>query len=400
MSRVAPAATRPRSWAIGRRAPGGSPISLRALRRVFSGGDVEGELRAGLADLTGAGEITLHTSGREALRVAFRHLAERSGRREIAMPAYVCFSVPAAAVAAGLSVRLVDVDARGRLDTRHLAGLPLEKVAAVVVANLFGIAEDAREVRAIAGASGTAVVDDAAQALGARSADGPAGGRGDVGVLSFGRGKPLSALGGGALAWPDRAPDGAALPPAAPRKLSGALRALAYDLVRWPPLFGGLSRIPALGIGKTIYDPDFARGAIPGAALALARALLPEFEADARARTRVALMLAEALSSETHLAPLLAEPADAGVYPRLAVVAPTGEARESALARLQPLGASRLYPTALPEIRALRPYLAGATPVPGAERLAARLLTLPTHGPGSTSANAVVRRLRAPPTGR
>src|SRR5881392_3616031 len=34
--------------------------------------------------------------------------------------------------------------------------------------------------------------------------------------------------------------------------------------------------IPALGIGETVYDRGFARGAIAGPALSLARALLPE----------------------------------------------------------------------------------------------------------------------------
>src|SRR6188474_3299662 len=115
----------PARWTLGRLAPGGSPIPLRALRRVFAGGDAERELCAGIADRLGAARTTLHASGREAMRVAFRALAERSGRREVVVPAYVCFSVPAAAVAAGLSVRLVDVDESGKLDAERLARLPL-----------------------------------------------------------------------------------------------------------------------------------------------------------------------------------------------------------------------------------------------------------------------------------
>ena len=230
--------------------------------------------------------MTLHASGREAMRVAFRALAERSGRREVALPAYVCFSVPAAAVAAGLSVRLVDVDESGRLDAESLARLPLENVAAVVVANLFGLAEPVRDVLAIAQSAGVAVVDDAAQALGARSAEGPAGARGEVGVLSFGRAKPLSALGGGALAWTSAPPARARACPVAAHPLGAAVRALAYDAARWPPLLGLLARIPALGIGETVYDPDFAQGAISGPALSLARALLPELIADSAAAHR------------------------------------------------------------------------------------------------------------------
>src|SRR5262249_38429116 len=100
----ADAAMSTRASGLARLAPGGSPIPLRALRRLFARGDAEGELRDGLAKLLGVAHVTLHGSGREAMRVAFRALAERSGRCEVALPAYVCFSVPAAAVAAGLSV--------------------------------------------------------------------------------------------------------------------------------------------------------------------------------------------------------------------------------------------------------------------------------------------------------
>ena len=159
----------------------------------------------GLRALLGFGPevpVALLASGREALRVAFEELARRSGRREVLVPAYTCYSVPAAAAAAGLRVRLVDVDSGGQLDPEALGRLPLERAAALVVCNLFGIAEPLGAVRELTAEAGIAIIDDAAQALGASGPDGPAGGRGDAGVLSFARGKPLSALGGGALVGP------------------------------------------------------------------------------------------------------------------------------------------------------------------------------------------------------
>jgi perosamine synthetase len=379
--------------ALGRLAPGGSPIPLRALRRVFAGGDAERELCAGLADRLGGARVTLHASGREALRVAFRALAERSSRSEVAVPAYVCFSVPAAAVAAGLSVRLVDVDESGRLDAASLARVPLANAAAVVVANLFGLAEPVSDALAIARSAGAAVVDDAAQALGARSAEGPAGARGEVGVLSFGRAKPLSALGGGALAWRSDAPavDPAPVPP---HPIGAAVRALAYDAARFPPVLGLLSRIPALGIGETVYDTDFARGAIAGPALSLARALLPELDADNRERTAVASELADALRSETAYRPLVPTSGATAVHPRLGVVAPNAEARDAALSALRALGASPLYPTSLARVAPLRAHLAGDPSVPGADRFAAHIFTLPTHAAVRARIAEIAHRLR------
>ena len=133
--------------------------------------------------------------------MAFSQLAALSDRDEIWVPGYTCFSIPAAAVAAGLRVRLVEIGLDGRIDPNALARMPLERAAALVVSNLFGVPEPVARLREITNSRGVALVDDAAQSLGARSAEGPVGTRGEVGILSFGRGKPLSALGGGALAW-------------------------------------------------------------------------------------------------------------------------------------------------------------------------------------------------------
>jgi perosamine synthetase len=380
-------------WVLGRTAPGGSPIRLRSLRRVFAGGDAERELCAGIRERLGVERVTLHASGREALRVAFRALAERSGRREVALPAYVCFSVPAAAVAAGLAVRLVDVDESGQLDAESLARVPLENVAAVVVANLFGLAEPVHDVLAIARAAGAAVIDDAAQAFGARSREGPAGGRGEVGVLSFGRAKPLSALGGGALAWRSGASAPAKATPVRADALGAAVRALGYDAARWPPILGLLARIPALGIGETIYDPGFAQGPIPGPALSLARALLPDLAADSQERNAVAHELADALRRETSHRPLVADRGASAVHPRLGVVAPSAAAREAALSALRPLGASPFYPTTLARIAALDSHLLGGRECANAEAFAARLYTLPAHSRIRPRIGAVVQAL-------
>lgn len=358
--------------------PGGSSIGMEARRSPLRVRDPGRVVREELRERLGSGDVTLHASGREALRVALVHLAERSGRREVIVPAYTCFSVPASAVAAGLRVRLVDVSPEGQIDHGALAKLPLERAAAVVVCNLLGVPEPVAPLRALLLSSGVALVDDAAQSIGARSPEGPVGGRGDVGLLSFGRGKPLSALGGGALAWPQdsNAPDGPA--PAAPRRILALLRAAAYDLARVPWIFRILSDVPALGIGETVYAPDFRRGAIDGASLCLAAALLPRLDAQTRSRQLTAEQLARRALEDTRFTPLRSA-AGSGAYPRLGVIAPNRGARDAALAALAALGATVLYPSSLDRIERLRPHLVGPAECPGARDFASRLLTLPTH---------------------
>jgi dTDP-4-amino-4,6-dideoxygalactose transaminase len=336
-------------------------------------------IEAGLRQRLGAQAITLHASGREALRVALAHLAARSGRSEVAVPAYTCFSVAAAAVAAGLQVRLLDVTAEGTIDPAGLTRLPLERAAALVVCNLLGIAEATSPLRPYLRSAGVALVDDAAQSLGVQTPDGPVGGRGEVGVLSFGRGKPLSALGGGALAWMRR-PTALESPLSAkPRPGVALARAAAYRLALVPWIFGGLSAIPALRIGETIYDPAFPRGTMDGASLCLAAALLPRLGAEIRRRRARAETLARDLLARTRFRPLGSAATDPA-YPRLGVIAPSPTARDAALVALVHLGATRLYPSSLDRVEDLRPHLVGSTDCPGAQEFAARLLTLPTHG--------------------
>ena len=118
--------------------------------------------------------------------------------------------------------------------------------------------------------------------------------------MSFGRGKPVSALGGGALVWKETpAPHGILDQSELPNRWTALMRAGAYNAARFPMALRVLSAIPALGIGTTLYDPEFSRGPMPGSAVALAGALLPDLDAGNDLRTQRAEALAARLVAET-----------------------------------------------------------------------------------------------------
>jgi len=359
--------------------PTGIPIApWRAARRLRSL-HPHAALESELGSWSGGQTIALYASGREALRAAFAAAAERSRRHEIVIPAYTCFSVPAAAVAAGCQVRLVDVDEHGWIDRDALARLPLERAAAVVVCNLFGVGEPIADVAQLAEAAGALVLDDAAQSAGASSAEGEVGRRGVASMLSFGRGKPMGAIGGGALLGFD-----AAAPPdaVATGRLTAWLRVLGWDVALSGVAFRALAAIPALRIGETPFEPGFPRGGLSPEAAALAALALETFDQRAARRRSEALLLAGQVKAAPGWTPLLARSGERGVYPRLAVRAPTAAARDAAMGPLTRLGAgaSAFYPSSLDDVAALVPHRAGSGPMPGARDLAARILTLPTHG--------------------
>jgi hypothetical protein len=60
------------------------------------------------------------------------------------------------------------------------------------------------------------------------------------------------------------------------------------------------------------------------------------------------------------------------------MLAPGAAVRDEALRALTPIGATKMYPSALDGIDALRPCLADEPEIPIAREFAARLLTLPT----------------------
>lgn len=360
----------------------GLPISPSQMLDLASHADPARTLCEGLAERLGVERVSLRSSGRDALRTVLASASSITGRDEVVMAAYTCFSVPAAAVACGLRVRIVDVTEDGRIDLKAFERLPLERVAAVVVCNLFGLAESITPIAELCHHAGALVIDDAAQAFGATASEGVVGGRGDAGILSFGRGKPLSGLGGGAIVWNDW-PAELANPIVPDRaRAKAVLKAAAYNVALLPAVFRALSAIPALGIGETHFDVDFERGPIDPAALAIAAAALPRAEAEATSRGEVALRLAATLSEGTALRSLLAPAGTRGVYPRLFALAPNGAKRNALLEALRPLGAgvTGMYPSALDQVPGLRPHLRGVDDYPGARKLAARLLTFPTSG--------------------
>jgi dTDP-4-amino-4,6-dideoxygalactose transaminase len=367
---------------LSRLPPSGSPIAplgaLHALRRPAP----VGALGRALSEWAGARPVTTWNSGREALRTAFAALARESGRNEIVVPGYTCFSVAAAAVAAGCRVRLVDVDEHGWIDRTHLARLPLERAAAVVVCNLFGVGEPIEDVAALAREAGAAVIDDAAQAAGATTPDGVVGRRGHPAILSFGRGKPMGALGGGALVGLDVPVPDAGNQPGDGSIWRSWLRVLAWDAALRGVAFRILAAIPSLHIGETPFDPDFERGPLGDHAAALALSAFERFDEASARRRSVALHLAGQVKVAPGWTPMVARGGERGVYPRLAVVAPRPAARDEALVALTRLGAgaSGFYPSALDAVPDLSPHREGDDPLPGATRLASCLLTLPTHG--------------------
>lgn len=155
-----------------------------------------------LADLVGASHALGVASGTDALELALKATMP-PGRSAVATVANAGGYTTTAALRAGLDVALVDIEPEALLiDPTDVARVLAERadVGVVVVTHLFGRAADVAAVRAVAAPHGVAVVEDCAQAIGARTATGPVGSLADAAAFSFYPTKNLGALGdGGAI---------------------------------------------------------------------------------------------------------------------------------------------------------------------------------------------------------
>jgi dTDP-4-amino-4,6-dideoxygalactose transaminase len=303
---------------------------------------------------------------------------------EIILPAYGCPDLVSAVEHAGARPVLVDMEPeRPWMDLEQVASRISAATAAIVAVSLFGIPERMGPLRKLAERHSIVLIEDSAQAF-------PVAGEhdfwsGDLVVLSFGRGKPVSLLGGGAVLYRKSGP-GLRLPePPAGRSGRLHLRAKAalYNLLSAPRYYWILRGLPFLHLGETRYVPLPEISAMASATRDLLGENIVVYQMDNRdIRARLAAMLATLADAGTgfvNLPVACQTPARRRLlrYPLLVDRA----CRDTCLERLQQrgLGASSMYPSVLPDIRGLEQPLAGQGDFPVAEDFASRILTLPTH---------------------
>lgn len=359
----------------------GSAILLAALKAI--GGSAATSLAEHLAQRYNAAGAFLCGSGTQALQLAIETAAAQTGQRSpgVALPAFGCFDLASAAVGAGFPVHFFDVDPSTLAPDLASLDRALAAGAAIVVhAPLFGIPVDMGPMLKLARRYGGLVIHDAAQSHGTAPLDAAPGYVAPLTVLSFGRGKGWTGGGGGALVVHSSAIENVPALARPPSGIRPAAVAIAACMLGRPALYGVPMAIPALGLGRTIYhDPVPPRGLADFSAELL---LATRAEADREASRR--RVTAESYRSMLHDLPgaTAIQPSSHRTpgYLRFPVrldmsLRPSVEEEWAARA-----GVVRGYPRALPRLPQVRAIAASSeVAFPGADRLVAELVTLPTH---------------------
>jgi dTDP-4-amino-4,6-dideoxygalactose transaminase len=162
------------------------------------GGEVERFERA-FAGYCGVTHAVGVASGTDALILALRALGVGAGD-EVVTVSHTALATVAAIIAAGATPVLVDVEAETyTMDPARIEEAVTPKTRAIIAVHLYGQPAELDAIGAIAKRHGLKLVEDCAQAAGARYRGRRVGGIGDVGCFSFYPTKNLGAIGDGGM---------------------------------------------------------------------------------------------------------------------------------------------------------------------------------------------------------
>jgi dTDP-4-amino-4,6-dideoxygalactose transaminase len=310
-------------------------------------------------------------------------LKSLSARNEVIVPAYTCFSVPAAVLKAGLRPVPCDIDP-SNFDYDHgLLERALKSTTLCVIAHhLFGVPSNVEKIRELCGARGVFVIEDAAQAMGINVDGRHLGTFGDAGIFSLGRGKHLTCGSGGIVVTssPEVASALAARYAELGRTSVGQsvkdfLTVAFMTLFIRPRLYWLPASLPFLRLGETVYPKNIVMTRLS----AMKAGFLHNWQARlARAnaiRARAAAYFCERIpvtNGGTHV------PA----YLRLPILMKNRNEQERVHAQSisAGLGVARAYPAPVGDIPEVRVASFGARrSFPAARDVVERLLTIPTH---------------------
>ncbi len=299
-------------------------------------------------------------NGTDAITIALRALGVAPGD-DVVVPSFTFYATAEAVVDAGARPVFCDVDLGTRNVTVDTVGAAMTpRTTAVIAVDLFGLPAPVPELREL----GVPVLEDAAQAAGARSGGRMAGALGDAATFSFYPSKNLGAFGdGGAIATDDD-------------EVAALARALRFHGSRDKQTFqyvGYNSRLDELQA-------------------AILRVLLPELDGwcDGR-RAGAAAYLAAGLGDHVTV-PVVPDGADPAWH--LYVVShPRADALLAALAAAG-VQARGYYRCPLHRQPAMAPFVADLGPLPATDELAAGNIALPISPVfGESQAREVVAAL-------
>jgi dTDP-4-amino-4,6-dideoxygalactose transaminase len=343
------------------------PLILERIEHVVTGerfilGPEVQAFEAEFASYLGVRHVVGVANGTDALTIALRALGVQPGD-EVVVPSFTFYASAEAVVAAGARPVFCDVDPATRnvsVDTVRAALTP--RTTAIIAVDLFGVPAPVEELSAL----GPPVLEDAAQAAGARSGTRMAGSLGAAATFSFYPSKNLGAFGdGGAIATDDD-------------RVAELARALRFHGSR----------------DRRTFDYAGYNSRLDELQAAILRVLLPHLDAWCDGRRAAARAYADAGLDAYVTVPAVPD-GTSPAWHLYVVTHPRADELATALGAAG-VGVRAYYRRPLHEQPAMAPYIDGLVPLPATTELAAGNLALPISPVlGADQARAVVAAIAA-----
>jgi dTDP-4-amino-4,6-dideoxygalactose transaminase len=298
---------------------------------------------AELAEYLGARHVIGVANGTDAITIALRGLGVQPGD-DVVVPSFTFYASAEAIVTAGARPVFCDVDPATRNVTPDTVRAALtSRTRAILAVDLFGCPAPLPELREL----GLPVLEDAAQALGARLAGRRAGSLGDAATFSFYPSKNLGAFGdGGAIVTDDD-------------EVAELVRALRFHGSR----------------DKVTFDYVGYNSRLDEVQAAVLRVLLGELDGWCEGRRQAGRGYVQAGLGEYVGLPAVPD----GAEPAWHLYVVTHPQADELIARLREreVGSRAYYRTPVHRQPAMSPYRSSAGELPGTEELARTNLALP-----------------------
>lgn len=347
-----------------------------------------------LAEFLGVSGVGIECSGTASLMVILQTLARRSSRKTVVIPAYTCPLVVFAIIQSRLKLQVCDVSPHSfELDPEALAGFCDRDTLAIIPTHLGGRVANLHPIIAVAKQCGAYLIEDAAQALGARYEGKSVGLQGDAVFFSLAAGKGLSIFEGGF--WMTADPELQAelrrtsqeIIPVRPTwevlrclQLAGYAAAYRPFMLRYiygNPLRRALRRGDRVAATRDYFSSDIPMHRVSAWRQTVGSRALGRLSAFHRALACQATLRLPQLRSIPGITVLTDPPGATGTWPIFMAELPNEEVCNQVLDELWAagLGVARMFAYAVPDYEYLRPWV-GEQPVPNARKFAACSITI------------------------
>jgi len=339
--------------------------------------------------------LTPCASGTAALALAIQQacLDRDIAQPEVILPAYGCPDLIAACEFAQVRPILVDLQtSTSWMDLSLVASAITQNTVAIVAVAFLGIRERISDLQQIIDGRAIALIEDSAQWCPSSKTEHY---NTELAIMSFGRGKPVSMIGGGLLLIKRSQSKRSKSKPlqtaslSKPQKpsllatLKYKVKARLFNAILQPFVYGFVSKLPFLSIGETRYKPLDSIEPMPADIELLLSANLAEYQNKSDRSEQLRNIMANELIVKAGVLDLGAV---CGVSKnqkqlRFPILFPTGEQRDECLRLMlsQGLGASAMYGKSLFNIDQVSTKASLHQADTVAQDFAKRVLTLPTH---------------------